>query len=206
MRIGNCDIRKLGAICGIAGPSIYFVVVVVLGFLYEGYSHKTQTMSELGAYAAPHHLVMNVAGLGLLGGTLIIFAFGLNAGVARGAGARLWLILMSISGLALVLTAIFPTDPGGADNTTTGVLHSIFATIAAIAMVAALPSMLFRLHKDDRWRHYSSFTLAVAGLALLISALFGFSLISGWNGVLQRVSMALPFIWVMVMSIRLLRL
>ena len=45
---------SLLAVCGITGPVIYAVVVIILGLLRLGYNHVTQIMSELGEVGAPN--------------------------------------------------------------------------------------------------------------------------------------------------------
>ncbi|OGD53384.1 hypothetical protein A3K80_05350 [Candidatus Bathyarchaeota archaeon RBG_13_38_9] len=58
---------QLAAVSGIIGPIIFAVVVFVLGQLRPNYNHFTQTMSELGEVGGQNAMVMNIAGLGLLG-------------------------------------------------------------------------------------------------------------------------------------------
>lgn len=101
------SLRSL-ALCGAVGPFIYASVVGVLGALYPGYSHMDQTMSELGAANAPHALVMNMAGLGLLGLMIMAFAAGLPQGVRDGRSAGIGTLLIAVSGAPLVMTAISP--------------------------------------------------------------------------------------------------
>lgn len=198
--------RRLLAVCGIAGPIIYAAVVVVLGFLHEGYSHASQPMSELGADGAPYAIVMNTAGLPLLGLSMVAFASGLYLGISNGRGSKTGPALLAVSGAGLALTGAFPCDPACEDVTTVGRLHGAFATTAATAMVLALLAMYARFRRDGRWRSYATCTLATAIVALPLSALYGFDVFEGWRGALQRVSVALPLLWVEVVAVRLLRL
>ena len=50
------------AACGICGPVLYALVVLILGALTPGYSQAAQLMSELGESGAPYALAMNIGG------------------------------------------------------------------------------------------------------------------------------------------------
>ena len=76
--------KKLLALCGIAGPIIFALVVLILASLTPGYSHVADYMSELGATGAPYALFMNTLGFFLLGIMMIAFALGLHHGIKEG--------------------------------------------------------------------------------------------------------------------------
>ena len=198
--------QRLLAICGIVGPILYAVVLITLGSLEPHYSHLSQSMSELGAVDARYNLIMNTAGFPLLGLLLIAFAIGLDRSIDKGRLSKIGPALVVVSGIALIMTGIFRCDPGCEDVTIIGKTHSAFAIIAALAMTLALLAIAPRLWGDDRWRSYVAYTMWTAVITLLVSAVYGFDVFESWEGALQRIAMALPLIWVEVMSIRLLRL
>lgn len=198
--------QRLLAICGIIGPIFYTIVVITLGLLQPSYNHFTQSMSELGAVGAPNAITMNIAGFILLGLLMIAFAFGLHHGISDGKGSKIGPALVAVSGAALVMTGIFPCDPGCVDVSMVGITHSIFAMIAALAMILAPLSIFQRLKKDSRWQGYLVYSLVTVVVALALSAVYGFNVFEPWKGALQRVSMGVPLLWVEVMAIRLLRL
>lgn len=191
------------ALCGMAGPIAYVVVVAVLGCLEPGYSHVRQSMSELGAVCAPYAVVMNTAGLPLLGALLMAFALGLSRGVVHSNSLKVGVVLVALSGFSLIMTAVFPCDPGCVDVSVTGRTHSVVATIAAFALLLGNLFLAPALWRDDRWRGYARYTFASAMVALAVSALYGLSLIDGWDGALQRTSMGVSLVWVEVMAVRL---
>jgi hypothetical membrane protein len=196
--------QRLLAVCGIVGPIAYAVVVATLGFLQEGYSHVRNTMSELGADDAPYAIVMNTAGLPLLGLLMIAFALGLHRGIGDGRGSKVGPASFATSGVSLTMTAVFQCDPGCEDVTTVGTLHSAFATVAAVATILGLLAIFVRFRGDAAWHGYAAYTLATVVATVALSALYGFAF-EAWEGALQRVSMALPLIWVEVLAVRLLR-
>ena len=198
--------QRLLAICGITGPILYAIVVIVLGSLEPDYSHAAQSMSELGAVGARYAIIMNTAGFPLLGLLIIAFALGLDRGIRDGKGAKLGPALVAISGAALVMTGIFRCDPGCVDVTMVGTTHSVFAVIAAFAMLLAPLAISPRLKRDERWKSYLAYSVATTVIALLVSAVYGFNVFESWEGALQRISMGIPLIWVEVIAIKLLLL
>jgi hypothetical membrane protein len=197
---------SLQAICGIIGPISYAVVVIALGFFQPGYNHVTQSMSELGAVDAPNAILMNTAGFALLGLLLIAFAVGLHRSIGKGKGSKIGPALVAVSGAALVMTGIFPCDPGCVDVSDVGVMHSVFAMVAAFAMMLAPLFLSPRLKKDSRWQGYLAYSLVTVVVAAVFATMMMFPTFEPWKGALQRISMGVPLLWVEVMAIRLLRL
>lgn len=202
-RIQSDRTQRLLAICGIIGPILYTIVLVTLGFLQPGYNHITQTMSELGAVDAPYAIVMNTAGLSTLGLLIIAFAIALNRGISD---EKIGPTLVGASGAALVMTGIFPCDPGCVNVSIVGTLHSIFAIVAAFAMILALLPISQRLKKDKQWQGYAIYSLITLVVALSVSAVYGFNIFEPWNGALQRASMGVLLLWMELVAIKLVRL
>jgi hypothetical membrane protein len=197
--------QRLLAACGIVGPIAYAAVVAVLGWLRPNYSHASKYMSELGEAGATNAWVMNLAGFGLLGVLIIAFALALYRGTEGGWHSRIGAALIAISGAALVGAAVFPRDPSGAEQTSIGMTHYVFSMIAGGGTTLALFALAQAFKGDPRWSDYRGYTLAtgiataILGLALVSAA------IEGWMGALQRIALAVPLVWMEVISIRLLR-
>jgi hypothetical membrane protein len=200
--------RILGilAACGIVGPITYAIVLTVLGSLWSGYDPISQYMSELGAVDAPHAIVMNALGFQLLGIFMIGYGFGLHRGISKGWDSKIGVALIVISGVNMVLVGFFPCDPGCLNVSSTGIRHSITATISSLAMTFGMLVVSTRLRKDGRWRSYWVFTLAFAVVATFLSPLPMFPIFGPCAGLLQRLGMGLALFWMEVMSIKLLRL
>jgi hypothetical membrane protein len=199
----NSTSQRLLFLSGILGPPIYALFVLIGGLLTPGYSHVTQSMSELGETGGSHAWIMNTGFL-LLGLFLLVFAFALHYGICD--GSRIGPFLMAVTGVCMVMVAGFHCDPGCIDVTLTGKLHSIVATISAIAMIAAILIISYRLQKDERLKGYSEFTVIIGIVAGIISLLLFSAAFEGYAGAIQRISMGIPLIWVEVMAVKLFRL
>lgn len=202
----SSNILRLTAICGIIGPIFYAIVIAIIGSLHPDYSHISQSMSELGAVDAPYALIINTLGFPLLGLFMIAFAVGIDRGIRRNRASKLGPALVVLSGVSLIMTGIFQCDIGCIDVTWVGVTHSIFATIAAVSLSIAPIFIAIRQWSDSRWRRYTAFSWVIAVVTLLISMLYSFDIFESQIGLLQRVSMGLPLIWMLITSIKLLRI
>ena len=185
------SVQRLLAVCGIIGPILFTIVLVILGFFQSGYNHVTQHMSELGAVNAPYAIVMNDNGIhdgkspiiGKIGPTLVV-----------------------VSGIEFAMTGFFPCDPGCVTVSTVGSIHGNVAFIARFALIIAPLLIVQRLVKDRRWHNYHIYSLTIVGVALFLAAVYNFNVFENLNGALQRASFGIPLLWVETMSIKLLRI
>lgn len=198
------NIQIFLAICGIAGPIIYLIVLVALGSLELNYSPIRQTMSELGSVDAKYNVIMNTIGFALFGLLLMAFAIGLDRGIGTGTFSRLGPALLVSLGLFIIMIGIFPCDPESFKLTNIGKLHSFFVVMAVISMTFALVAISSRMWRDDRWRNYVAYTMWTALAMLIIAVLYRFGVFESWKGALERVLMAVPLLWIEVIAIRLL--
>ncbi len=198
--------QRLLSICGIIAPILYTIVVITLGLLRPGYNHVTQFMSELGETGGSNAIIMNTAGFALLGILMIAFAFGLHRGISEGKGSKIGPALIAISGVAVVGAGIFPCDPGCVNESFTGMMHSVSATIPGVGMALAPFFIAERFKNDRRWESYRLYTMATGVVTAFLGLGLLFVTIEGWMGALQRISMGVPLLWIEIMAIRLLRL
>ncbi len=194
----------VAGICGFTGPLIISGLTVILGSLYPGYSHISQTISVLGAVDAPHKIIMNTLGFIFLGSLIVIFAMGIEQGIDR--KGILWIgpALIIISGITLAMTGVFPGDPQNIDVTWRGTTHSVFAFITAISFATAPIFIGARQWWDIRWKRYVVYSEVTGIVTLLLSLISSLDVMEPQAGLFQRISMGVPMIWMMVMSVRLL--
>ena len=198
------DIRRLAAVCGIAVPIISVIVMLAVGYLHPGYSIVTQRISELGAAGAPYAIVMNLAGLIASGVLLMVLSLGLYLGVRDGRASMIGAALLALSGAALVMTGIFTLDAGGLAVSGPGMAHGFFARIGESAIIVAALAMSFGLRKDKRWHALALYSLMTAVVATALYLVTDLDFVAPWKGVVQRLLVAVPLMWIEVMSVRLL--
>jgi hypothetical membrane protein len=203
---GSDNTQRLLAICGIIGPVSFAIVLITLGSLEPGYSHVTQAMSTLGAPGARYPLIMNIAGLGLLGLMMVALAVGLDRGIRDGKSSKFGPGLIAVSGVAVMMLGVFHSEPGAEDPTAMGTTHGVFVRIAGFALLLAPLAISPRLKKDERWHSYVAYSLGTVVVAIVVAVLYASNVFESWKAVIERIAMAVSLIWIEVMAIKLLRL
>ena len=208
--IQNDSLTRLLAICGIVGPILFIVVILVFGLLRPGYDPIRQQMSELGEVGAPNAIAFNMAAYFLLGLLMIAFAFGLHRGISEGKGSKLVPILIAVSGVGWVGASFFRCDAGCVNESVTGRMHGLTGMIAVFPLLIAPLAILPRLKKDNRWQSYRPFSLIMGALAVTLFCVLFSTAVSPaqepYGGLMQRLTFYTPLLWIEVMAIRLLRL
>jgi hypothetical membrane protein len=190
---------------GLAGPPAYFVLLTVLGLLWDGYSPVRDTMSELGAAGSPYRTLMNVAGFMGLGVVVLLFGAAYFMATQRSLSSALVVACLAVAGSFMIAVGFFPCDPGCVDVTTTGKLHSLTSVPQAIALPLAAVASSSVFLRDDRfgsgWALWSFWTGA---LALASGPVMSLETAQPVIGLLQRTGIGLSLAWVTAVSSRLL--
>ena len=194
--------QRFLAICGIIAPIIFTIILMIASLLRLDYNHLINFVSELGAVGAPYAIIqrINFVFTGIL---IVAFTFGLHQGIDVGKGSFIGPLLVAIFGLSSVMSGIFSTDtiqPGSFSD----IMHSMSSAIGSVAAIIAFFIISERLEKDILWRPYRFFSIAIAIVAIIVSvAGVGILGAVGTPGLGQRLFMAVLFLWIEVMAIRL---
>jgi len=195
----------LAAIGGVIGPILFVVLIVVGGVLYEGYSHVSQKISELGGEGAEYALLQNLNFIML--GVLVI---GFSWALARWFGpSYLGPALIGFFGLSSsIANGLLPCDVGCSGETTVGLLHNITGLAGFLAAVVGMFVLARRWKSDSRWQSHVGFTrraafVAIGGLVWFVAtqALDA----QTTSGIAQRVFAGALLLWIATTAARLAR-
>lgn len=204
--------QKWIAIAGIIAPVLYISMVIILGLLEPSYSQRTMMMSVLGGVQGWRGAIFNL-GLVLIGILLIVFGFGLHRNINQGKGKRLGLVLLVIAGVGLMGSSYYHCDVGCVnviqDPNFRGQMHMLFAFITGLSLAFCPLPFFFSMKQDSRWKNYRGVTLAAVILSNVPGIVMWITLFTTrlpeWEGIIQRLGLVFPLIWVEVMAIKLLR-
>jgi hypothetical protein len=91
-----------------------------------------------------------------------------------------------------------------------GQMHILFAFLTGLSFSFSPIPFFFSLKQDPRWENYRVLTLTAAILANIPGIIFWITLFTTrlpeWEGIIQRLGLLFPLMWVEVMAIKLLRL
>jgi len=138
---------KLTAISlfGIVAPLFYIIPTIVGGLLRPGYSHFSNSVSDLLASGAPNRIYLMIP-FTVYAIFLSVFGFGLFS-VLKSKPTPLnsqtgligFILIGASMGILGILTmTVFRQDPHGAPMTTPGLMHLILVGIQAVSAMAAI--------------------------------------------------------------------
>ena len=192
------------ATCGIIAPISLTIVLIVLGFLWPGYNPATQFISELGGVGAPNAIIY-AAGFALTGILITAFAFGLHRGINKESRSTTGSALIVVYGLGMVAQAFFPWDKANLASFTS-TMHLVAGWTYWTAMTLAPLFIGRRLKNDSQWKSYRVYSLATGLVTAVLILILESIWIEGYMGVLQRIAVGVPLLWIEIMAIKLLRL
>lgn len=195
---------RLAAIGGVVGPALFAAVVLTGGVLYDGYSHSTQKISELGGEGARYALLQNTNFV-VLGLSIIGFSWAMAQVLGR---PLIGPIALGIFGLlSSIANGLLPCDVGCQGNTTVGQLHNITGLFGFISAIVGIFVLTRRWSEDPIWKSHVNPTRIAGLLATVGLVAFVTSESSGafaGSGIYQRIFVGVLLLWVAVTAIRLI--
>ena len=197
------------------GAALFVLIVLVAGFATPGYSHLHQALSELGAQDAPLDWLVRWAGFIPLGISFVLYAFQSHRLFSNSLPFHLFLL----TGLAVIIAGVFPTDPHGRRDTLAGMVHAL-AGITLLCLLSLTPLVMSfkRLYRNPPQIRLLIFSFV---MGLIVTSFFvmlpnGISpqlvefhrrilgaYFETWyplHGLHQRLLLALYFLWLIVHS------
>jgi hypothetical membrane protein len=188
----------------------------------ETYSPLREDISALAALDAQQPWIM-VAGFLALALSLTALGAGLLQAVAGGPAARVGALLILLAGLGILVAGIaralgvggFPPHDCSSELEACKArieagdvswhhdLHDAVSGLVFLALVVAQFVLARAFRRDPSWRDLRAYSIVSGGLTLALLVLFVAAPIDGGNGLLQRVFLAVPLVWIAVLGIRL---
>lgn len=198
--------RKVLLFCGIGGPVLYIASDVIASMRLKGYSYVSQVVSELSAVGAPTARFLQATGAVYC---LLLIAFGIGVVLSADRSRMLRITGYVIIADAAIapLGSFVPMTPRGAERALTDVLHLVYVAaivllmIAYIAFGAAARGKVFRV--------YSVATIVAMIVSVVATSLYApriaAQLPTPGVGLIERVSVYGPVLWLLVLATDLLR-
>jgi hypothetical protein len=194
---------------GIIAPVFYIIPTIVGGLLRPGYSHLSNSVSDLLASGAPNRIYLMIP-FTVYPTFLSVFGFGLFA-ILRSKPPPLnsqtglvgvILIGASMGILGILTMTIFPQDPHDTPMTTPGLMHLILVGVQAISAMAAilLIGFWFRSNGFSGYFIYSIVSFVVLLITGIIS-MIGVTQGSQFIGLFERLNVGAIVQWLVVIGI-----
>jgi hypothetical membrane protein len=196
-------------LAGIVAAFLYLLADIIGHIIEPGYFFVSNAVSELSESGADHRLLFSIilvssSMMGILFGLSILsnFRFKENKLIFLGG------TFLTVMSICTALTAtIFPMDPVGSDATFPGTMHLVLVGLSVLMIFPAVIVLgigIKRKFGSIRFRNFSFITLGI----LVISGGMSPIVIANWEGymgLIERINVYTYFIWIIVLSIFLLR-
>jgi hypothetical membrane protein len=207
--------RVLGRV-SLAGPILFTTAWLIAWTLQDAYNPRQEDVSALAAMDAQLPGVM-IAGFLALGIGILALGVGLLRTVDGGRWARTASILVMIAGLGIIIAGLSRNDCSSelpdcrmlVDAGQVSWHHQLHDGISALVFIALAAAQLVAaraFRRDAAWRDLRLYSIVsgIATFALLV--LFASEVVENSNGLVQRVFIAVPLVWIGVLGVRLIRL
>lgn len=190
--------QRFYALCGIIAPILFTIMVIIESLLRPGYSQIYSTISELGLGHLAILQIMNFIIFGLLS---ISFTIGFSRYLKTRSGKAVIGLLIAFS-LAVVFAGVAFLFSGIYPYSTVITAHSVASIIGfyAIFIAQLLTWQALKGSNQNIWRNYRIYSL-ISGLVTLI-VLF-YIPFSPYQGLFERVFVAVWLIWIEITAIKL---
>jgi hypothetical membrane protein len=197
------------ALGGMVGTLAFIPIAFLIGETTTGYSHVAQGISALSEFGAPDAWAQT-ANFVVVGMLIIGLAISLHRGLDSGEGSVLGPVLIGLFGfLALFLNGLFPEDPVGGAETTSGTIHSTAAGLGFICVIIAMFVLPKRFRSNKNWQSLitPSRIFGVATIVFMVVYLMAQEgAVEAWHpftGFLQRVMAGAVMLWLFLLAARL---
>ncbi|HML04466.1 MAG TPA: DUF998 domain-containing protein [Methanobacterium sp.] len=194
--------QRFYALCGIIGPILFTLLVIVESLLRPGYSQIFNDVSDLGI--GPYSIIQNISFI-IFGLLSIGFAMGLGANLPNRAGkVTKWLVI--IFGLCIILAGVTLFSVGPDVTYAKDVVsHGLVSAIAFLVIIIAqfLTWQALRGSDDAIWGRYRLYSLISGLLSILVLIFLSYTQFSSFHGASERLFIAVWMIWIFVTGIKL---
>lgn len=196
---------------GLLAPIMFAALVVLGSYLRPGYNQVSQYLSDLGSGSDATATIQRI-NFFLTGVLTLAFVLGLDRTQRHNTYFKAGILLLGIFGTTTLGVGVFSCDHGcPVPGTSLSQLAHNLLTAIGFVSVSLAPILIARgfgnTTMSKLFTRYSEATTAASWI-LLIVFLFGAvppGPLSPWLGVIQRLFLAVPWLWIGVTAIILLR-
>jgi hypothetical membrane protein len=197
---------QLYAICGVVAPAFFGLMVFLEQLIVPDYNWISQHVSDLGAYSlyGVYALLQNL-NFWIFGILVVVFALGLGKTLPSSKSVVATLVLF---GVMVFSAGLFPDEP----SPFPGGVHALVSIVAFISIILCQFLAWQRLRhsnpaEGNLWAGYSVYSL-LSGLLSIIFLVGPPESIAGVviTGLKQRLFLVVPWLWIELMALKVLRL
>lgn len=191
-------------LCGMIAPILFILMTILGGALRPGYSHLSETISELFSPGSPNKplldtlhttfaVLLTLFGVGIL-------KFVSSSGKSSPAGMIGAWLYIAMGLVSITTAAIFPQDPWGSTPTFAGQMHNNLSGVVGILSVLAMLLLGIWFYRTGLSRGLAIYSFVTIGLAVLTTGFYIASMDGPIMGLAERMAALVGFLWTFVVA------
>ena len=203
--------RRILFACGMLFPAVYVFMTILGGALRPGYSHISDTVSELFAPGAPNKPLLDVfhvihAVLGILFG-IGVFQFVRGSEHQSLVGLIGAAMIIGIGVVTVATATVFPQDAWGTPITFPGQMHKILV-LGVLLPFSILSTLLLGIwfKQAGIFPGFGTYSFITVGVVVLLGGFSGAAMGGPLMGLAERLAVLAGFQWTFTLALMLFRL
>ena len=196
--------QRLLSLGGLIAPVLFVLMTLLGGALRDGYSHISDTVSELFSPGSPNKLLLDSLHT-IYALLLVFFGIGLMQRILRskksraigrlGAG-----IFIGVGLLSVAIATVFPQDAWGSRPTFAGEMHILLTGVIGCLSLLSISLIGLWFFCSEVSPAFGIYSLITVGLALLSAIYFYMSIGSPIMGLAERISALIGLLWIFILA------
>ena len=197
--------QRVLAMCGVIAPLLFILMAILGGAMRPGYSHISDTVSELLSPGSPNRLLLTVF-LTTYALLMAMFGAGLLLTVRRSeqstqigsVGAS-----MSIAAgmLSVAIATVFPQDPWGSARTFAGEMHMILSAVIGVLQMLSISLLGIWFRRAGISAGLAAYSFLTAAAAIVFGGFLVTTAGTPLMGLAERISILVGFLWTFVIAL-----
>ena len=199
--------QKILSLCGMISPALFVVLTILGGALRPGYSHISDTISELFSPGAPNKLLLDILHTTT---ALLTILFGIGVlQIVRGSdhnepigiiGAGM---IITIGVVNVATATIFPQDAWGSPPTFPGEMHKILAGVLALLSILSTVLIGIWLNRADIFPGFGAYSFITVGIIILSGGFAVAKMGTPIMGLTERITILAGLQWTFILALRM---
>jgi hypothetical protein len=197
--------QRFLSMCGMMAPLLFAFTAILGGAIRPGYSHLSDTVSELFSPGSPNKPLLDAL-YTMYALLLALFGIGVLRFVQSSERSRLkgiigaWMLI--VVGIVSVTTAtIFPQDAWGSAPTFAGEMHKILHGVIGLLSMLSMSLISIWLDQEGMFPGFGAYSLITVGLAILSAGFFAANVGTPIMGLAERLSALVGFQWTFILAL-----
>ena len=191
--------------CGVIAPVLFVAMTILGGAIRPGYSHISDTVSELFSPGSPNKALLDPL-FTLYALLLVLFGIGILQYVqgfeqSRRMGIIGASIFIAMGLLSVTTATIFPQDAWGSLPTFPGEMHIILSGVIGLLSILSMMLIGIWFNRAEIFPGFRTYSFITVAVAVLSAGLFVANAGSPITGLTERVAILIGFQWIFVLAL-----